>query len=193
MKAVALRPLALFTITFFVLSCILFTADTATRLWSAVIFIFLAILFLVLRFTLFRKRTLKRAVVVGLCFFLMGGALASVVSHYTFDVRYAPYLKLESMNAEFEGTVTDVSFDNGSYAGYTVKVEKAGELSDFKCNMTGEGGIEANMKIKGNASFYPFESESLSRYYISEGILLEAEAESLEIIGEGEGSVKSSS
>ena len=149
------------------------------------IFIFLLSVFVVLRFTAFREKTMKRAVIIGLCFFLLGGALASVISHYTFDVRYSAFLEAEEFSSEFSGTVTEVIYDGGRYAVYVVDIEKAGDLSDFNCVMSGEGGIEANMKIKGTATFYQFESDDLYRHYISEGILLEAESESLEIVGEG--------
>ncbi len=188
MKAIVLRPLAVFTIVFFVLSCILFTADTAVRLWSAVIFIFLFAVCTLLRFLVpaFRKRSMKSAAMIALCFFLAGAALAAVTSHYNTDVRLGRFKALENKYTEFEGVVTDVHYDMGSYAVYSVDISNANGLTDFSCVVTGQGGISRSSVIKGTATFYPLERDETfdeRRYYLSRGTVISAEADSVEITG----------
>ena len=177
MKAVILRPLAVFTVTFFVFSCFLFTAGTAVKLCTAVIFsVALAFLTVLSRTISYLKDdSFKRKCVLSVSCFLAGAVLASVVSHITFGVHLKNIEKLDGETHTVEAIVTDVIWDGGYSGFYTVKIDKTEEIDRFKCKISAEGGLEVNSRISCKVKFSTLDSEGQfdeRRYYLPRGVLM---------------------
>lgn len=187
LRAIVLRPLAVFTFTFYITSCILFTADSDKRFWSAVIFSFLFALCLALCLTLpaFRKRDLRRASAVCLCFFLCSASLAGLLS-FAESKRIEKYESLCERSITVEGTVTEVEW-SAPYGGeYIVKVDSIYGYAPFLCIIDGPGKLSLNDRVAGEVTFFPLattEEFDERRYYLSRKVVLSGEADVLEAIG----------
>ncbi len=191
MKSLILRPLAVFTIAFYVLSCILFTADQSLILVSAVIFSFLFIATLVLRAFIpsTKKISMKSAAIRTLIFFLAGCSLSSLIMFYSFEIKLSKYMELCDKEVEIEGSVTDVIWDGGFSGIYRVKVDSIDSLSPFSCIITTEGGISENTRISSVVLFSPLENNGQfdeKSYYLSQNVYLKGESEKVFLLGEEE-------
>jgi len=189
MKAVILRPLAIFTVTFFIVSCLFFTADTAERLLSAVLFSVLFVLSLILHRALppLHSDIMRSKTASAVSFFLAGALLASWISFCTFDIHVSRYEVLYDRTTTLEGTVTDVVWDGGYSAIYIVDVDNADGLSGFSCVLRGEGGVSENSVITCEATFSPLSSSDSfdgKRYYLSKGVICEAESDRIRSTGD---------
>lgn len=189
MRSIILRPLAVFTIAFYVFSCILFTADRSWIIVSAVIFSSLFIISLLIRtfIPIHKEISLKSAAFKAVIFLLAGCATAALVTFFTLEVKIANYHRLCDTRTEIEGTVTDVMWD-GNYSGaYIVKVEELHNHPSFYCVLTTNGGIVENTRISASVTFSELEKTSRfdeKTYYLSRNVYLKADAESVEILGE---------
>ena len=77
MKSVVLRPLAVFTITFYIFGCVMFTANTTVRVVSAVILFLLTVLSFVAKLLvnkkakgIIAKKTATAAILLALSAFI---------------------------------------------------------------------------------------------------------------------------
>lgn len=197
MKAVILRPLAILTVTFFVLSCILFTADTAVRLWSAVIFSLILIVAVILRAVLPSLKTdaLRKSAVNALCFFAVGAVLASASTYKTVDIDLARLERLDGKTKQITATVESVAWDGGYSGIYIIKLEKTEEYRSFNCVLTAEGGLESGDIITCDAAFSKLrdtEEFDERRYNLQRNVSLEATGENVRIIGKEGFSLKRS-
>lgn len=189
MKSIILRPLAVFTIAFYILSCILFTADRALILWSAVIFSLLLFTALLLKAFIPSLSVIsaKTAVFKAVVFLIAGCTLASTVAFYTFEIKLSRYIALCGENVTVKCTVTDVIWDGGYSGIYKVKTEGINGLSSFYCILTAEGGIKENTILSAEVSFSQLENSSHfaeKTYYLSQKVYLKATAESVRVLGE---------
>ena len=191
MRSLILRPLAVFTITFYVLSCILFTADSSFMLASAVIFSLLFIAALTVRAFIpsLNKKDLKGAAARTLLFFLAGCALASVTTFYTLEIKLSRYHDICQKDREITGTVTDVIWDGGYNGIYKVRVDSVSDssLSPFSCILYADGGIKENTSVSATVYFSPLESSSdfdERTYYLSQNVYLKGDTEGITILNE---------
>lgn len=188
-KDMVLRPLAIFTFTYFIISCSLFTADTSIRFGFAVIFSVLYVFALAVKFIVkgLRKRNYRTAIYRAVLFFLAGGALASCLAVYNFDIQYKKYSTLYGETTKIKGVVTDVVWDGGNSGIYKVRVDEAGEHSDFFCVLTGNGGIQVNERIECTAEFSPLSSDGAFdeyRYYLTKKTVIAAESYNITPVGD---------
>ena len=198
MRSVILRPLAVLTITFYILSCILFTADATIKVIFAVIFFFILVAAVARRQYLKRKSSniMARKAMTCLSFLALGALLSCIVSFVTFDVTQNRYESLAGETCEIRGNVTDVVWDGGYSAIYVIDVEETdkAEVNGFSCVLYAEGGIERGSYIEGKiklARLEEGEGFNERRYYLSKGIVLSAEAEELFVKGAGKVTLKS--
>lgn len=188
-RSIVLRPLAVFTFTFFVISCSLFTADTSIRLGFAVVFSVLYAVALIVRYTVnvFKKWNYRTATFRAVLFFLAGAAVASCLAFYNFDVQYRKYSGLYGKTVDVEGVVTDVVWDGGYSGIYKVALKDVEDYGDFLCVLTGNGGIKHNSKIKCSATFSPLLSDGSFdefRYYLTKRTVISAESYDLKSEGD---------
>ncbi len=191
MKSVILRPLAVFSIAFYILSCILFTAERRSLLISAVIFSFAFAVALSVRAIIpkLKAMTVSGASFKALLFFLAGCALASLITYYTLEIKASDNYGLCNREATVEGTVTDVIWDGGYSGLYIVKVEDNRGLPSFKFLLSAEGGIECNTRISAHVIFSKTENTAQfdeESYYLSQGVYIKGEAKSVSTLGKGE-------
>lgn len=190
MKAVILRPLAVFAITFFVFSCFLFTAGTAVRLCSAVIFSVGLLSFVIVSciFQVFKDDSFKKKCMFALSCFLAGAMTASIISYIAFNVHLKNIEKLDGETYPVEATVTEVIWDGGYSGFYTVKIDKSKDFDSFKCKISAEGGLSINSRISCKVKFSTLDSTGQfdeRRYYLPKGVLMNGEASELELLGKG--------
>lgn len=190
MKAVILRPLAIFTCTYFAFSCYLFTADTAERLLSAVVFLSALILSLILKLAVkpFRKRSYVSATATAVCFLLAGAALASIHSHKVYSVDLKSKTALADKEETVTATVTEKLTESGYYGLYNVQVDETRIYGTFKCRLTAYVPMEVGDRIEFSATFrLPSANENYDerRYLLSDGITLVATADRAEVLSHG--------
>ena len=103
MKSVVLRPLAVFTITFYIFGCIMFTADTTVRVVSAVILFALAVLAVIAKpFVNKRaKSIIARKTATAAILFTLAAFLVCSYSYIFFDVVQSKYERLVGKTCSF--------------------------------------------------------------------------------------------
>ncbi len=189
MKAIFLRPLAVFSITFYTLSCISFAADRSFRLLSAAIFIFLFIS--VLAFRIISKKRIKNAYkrecLRTLSFLFAGAALASSLYYHAIDLRFEKLEKYDGKTARVCASVESSSWQSSYGAYYTVKVKSIDDNAvDIYMNLSAPPGFSDRDIIEFEADIsLPKDSEQFKEktYYLSRGIFLKGECEKAEHLG----------
>lgn len=184
MKSIICRPLAVFSVAFYIFSCFLYTADESVRLWSAVFSLLIFIISLILRLALKRKRS---PILRTISFLLAGLSLSSFISFRTFDLSLGEIEKLDGTACTLEGTVTDIIYEAPYMGIYTVDLSRLdGNDADFSINLTTEAGLKPLDIIRCDATLYKFENNdgfAERNYNINNRIFLEGECERVEIIG----------
>ena len=185
MKSVVLRPLAVFTITFYIFGCVMFTADTTVRVVSAVIFFVLSVLATAAKLFLGRKRRgiIAKKTATAAILLALSAFISCSYSFVFFDLVQAGYERLAASTVEVEATVTEVVWDGG-YRGLYIAATDEPERMSFVLDTV--GGIEAGSIVKGKMTFSALEEDgdfNESRYYMSRGVVLKARAEEISVNG----------
>ncbi len=190
MKALIYRPLAVFSVAFYIFSCFLFTADTSVRLWSAVFSIALFVISVALRIL---RRKGKHPILRFLSFLLAGLCLSSFISFHIFDCYLANIEELDGRTCTIEGTVNEIVYDSPYTVIYLIELSKINAAeADFSITLQAKSGFKVRDIIKGDATLYKFENTDdfpQRTQNINNGIFLSGESENIELTGRADGDI----
>lgn len=188
LKNVILRPLFLFSLSFYVLLCLLHAVGGADLLLPSAVFLFAALCFALL-FFFYRKRSKPGKLFFALFMLFLGVGLAFGLSFFTYEKTLLPISELDGKTVAFRGTVTETVSAQSYGSIYTVRVSETDSAScDFYAQVTGESGFTVGDRIKavGKADALFDEKGAPTeegKYSFYKGTVLSLECEETEYTG----------
>lgn len=178
MKAVNLRPLALFCLSFFVLSIIV-SAEYFWKIPVAIAAIILSIILFVVFFRFGRNLYFRSFALIALAF-----AAALLFSVHFIDKPLAEYAEYEGQH-EISGKITDKQWTNSYSSGYIAEIyEIDGERVNLNVSLSASEILRRGDTFDAVAELSTVSgSENLS-YYISCGIYLAADVKDVSYTGQ---------
>lgn len=186
-RGVILRPLALFSLSFFAVSCVLFPRGGRHLLLPFLICFALAAAFGVL--CCFERQKRKLFCTSFAAFMLsLGIAAGMFFTYHTYRVRVYPYSALDSETVSFTGTVTDTPVSHVYGDVYEVKLDLLdGSPCREKAQISGEHGFAPGDVISGSMVIRSLTDENGhpdedGRYCLSGGAVISGEAVSISFV-----------
>ncbi|MDD6095631.1 MAG: ComEC/Rec2 family competence protein, partial [Clostridia bacterium] len=187
-KNVILRPLALFSLSFFLVSCAVVPVGGARLLLPSAVFLVLSAVFALLSLIFVKNRkALRSFFAVFMLFFGIFSALFS--SYLNFTKNIEPYIALDGKEVYFSGTVTDIIYSKPYAALYTVRTDTLeGKVCAVNTYLYGEHGFDLGDKVRAKAKITALTDVNGApteegRYGYSDGIVISAEATETEYTG----------
>ena len=188
-REAVLRPLALFTLSFYALSCFLCHADKIIRTWAGSSCLLLFVLLCAARVIVYirgrsraRKNT-KRILLRAASWLVCGVLLACAFSYYTYDIELSRINSLVGKSQTAEGTVSKILYSKPYGSSFVMKTR----LSDGKrvrILVASDAQVTLGTVVRCRLTLKALEKEEDANY-LSNGIVLRADAESTEWISSG--------
>ncbi len=188
-REAVLRPLALFTLSFYALSCFLCHADKIIRTWAGSSCLLLFVLLCAARVIVYirgrsraRKNT-KRILLRAASWLVCGILLACAFSYYTYDIELSRINSLVGKSQTAEGTVSKILYSKPYGSSFVMKTR----LSDGKrvrILVASDAQVTLGTVVRCRLTLKALEKEEDANY-LSNGIVLRADAESTEWISSG--------
>ena len=182
LRGVILRPLAVFSLSFFTVSCILFNFGGGSMLLPSLIFFIISALFAALS-ALKRSRRIISGTFTAVFALAFGIGCAFLFSYVTYTTRLAPYLDLDGQTVPFSGHVEEVSYSK-PYAGvYVLETDMLGTKDErVRIELHTGGGFVRGDVIRGNAEIsLPYgengKPTEVGKALLSDGVILQMYSE----------------
>ena len=185
MRRFILRPLALFSLSFYILSCFIFNIGGRELLPAAGLFLSCSVIFFVF-FLIFRKNTKKKALFFALCMLFAGISLSLFTNYGNFKSNIEPYFAYGGKTTNVSGTVTEVLWEKPYGAQYKTDISRIdGNNASVKMLLSADAGLsvgdtfsasDTEISLISDKNGAPLR-ESSWEYYFSEGVILSGEAE----------------
>lgn len=178
-------------LSFFVLSCVFVYLGVAVKLTLILLFAGALVVWqIVSRVRAMRVRSdpIRSSITLVLCAAILAGAY----SYYIFNIRYQKYKSFSERPDYVTAVVLDCDYSLPYISRYRVRIEDSSLFSDKPEILitTEKIALSDGALLRGEIKYQAFVNTSsfdAERYYMSKGIMLQAEDTSLEVIGEDTG------
>lgn len=188
-REAVLRPLALFTLSFYVLSCFLCHADRIIRTWAGFSCLLLFVLLCAARVIVYvrgrrrKKKSSKRTLLRAASWLVCGILLACAFSYYTYDIELSRINSLVGESRTAEGTVSKVLYSKPYGSSFVMKT-KLSDDRKVRILVASDAQVTLGTAVRCRLTFKAIDKEEEANY-LSNGIVLRADAESTEWISGG--------
>ena len=177
-KEITLRPLAVFTFSFYAVSCFLCHASGTVRVSAGFACLLFFVLCLSLRIAPRRDKSLsalrRRRAWGALAALAAGAALSAAVSYSTFDVYIGKINRYDGQTVSFTGTVTETVWSAPYKSLFVVKTDSLAGGRSIKLLVSAPAPVTLGDSVECTAVISSLDAEDESEF--SDGILLLAEA-----------------
>lgn len=188
MRNLILRPLAVFSLSFYIISCVLFTVGGAFMLIpSAVFFVFSAV-FAVLSY-IKRKNVIISSTHFVVFMLLSGIAFGFLSSYINFEARLSGYLDYDGRTVEISGHVEEVTVSKPYMGVYVIETDSFdGKEKSLKIKLTADAGLDRGDRVSGSISVTALcdsrgRPTADGKMLLPDGIMLKGESEDLKYDG----------
>ncbi len=188
LRGVILRPLAVFSLSFFTVSCILFNIGGGSMLLPSLFFFILSALFAA--FSLIkRSRKIISGTFAAAFALAFGIGCAFLFSYVTYTTRLAPYLDLDGQTVPFSGHVEEVSYSKPYTGVYVMETDRLGTKDErIRIELNAGGGFVRGDVIRGNAEIkLPYNENGkptgFGKALLADSIVLQAYSEDTHLAG----------
>ena len=189
-REAVLRPLALFTLSFYALSCFLCHADKIIRTWAGFSCLLLFVLLCAARVIVYvrgrrsiSKKNTKRVLLRAASWLVCGILLACAFSYYIYDVELAQINSHVGESETADGTVCKVIYSKPYGSSFIMKT-KLSNGKRKKILVASDAQVTLGTVVRCRLTFKAIDKEEDANY-LSNGIVLSADAESTEWVSNG--------
>lgn len=188
-REAVLRPLALFTLSFYALSCFLCHADKIIRTWAGSSCLLLFVLLCAARVIVYvrgrrrKKKSSKRTLLRAASWLVCGILLACAFSYYTYDIELSRINSLVGKSQTAEGTVSKVLYSKPYGSSFVMKTKLSDNIK-VRILVASDAQVTLGTAVRCRLTFKAIDKEEEANY-LSNGIVLRADAESTEWISGG--------
>ena len=185
-KEITLRPLAVFTFSFYAVSCFLCHASGTVRVSAGLACLLFFALSLSLRIAPRRDKSLgslrRRRAWGALAAIAAGAVLSAAVSYFAFDVYVGKINQYDGQTVTFTGTVTETVWTAPYNSRFVVKTASLTGGRSVKLLVSAPAASSLGDSVECTAIISSLDAEDESE--LSDGILLFAEASEIKPAGE---------